>query len=141
LAQDSLETYLRSRMSGVGNQRAKLLVDEFGEDILQVLRKPAAAALEALGTVPGLSSRVATEIKDSWDFNKYRSEPSYDLCDFPSTWSGTLTFLTSSTTTLTQMYQYFEDCHHHNALGSVFNKVIAWSIGNAGCHWIHLELT
>jgi hypothetical protein len=77
--QDSLETYLRSRMSGVGYQRAKLLVDEFGEEILQVLRKPTAAAVEELGTVPGLSSRVASEIKDSWDINKYRSEPSFDF--------------------------------------------------------------
>jgi hypothetical protein len=64
--QDSLETYLRSRMSGV-------------EEILQVLRKPTAAAVEELGTVPGLSSRVASEIKDSWDINKYRSEPSFDF--------------------------------------------------------------
>lgn len=74
--QESLEAYLRGRMTGVGTQRARLLVDEFGEDIQEVLRKPREVALERLKGVPGLSARAAEVIKQSWDTNKWRSERS-----------------------------------------------------------------
>ena len=69
-------------MPGVGPQRARLLVDEFGEDIQDVLRKPRDVALERLRGVPGLSAKVAGDIKQAWDTNKYRSEHTFFLLLF-----------------------------------------------------------
>lgn len=69
-----MQNYLSRRMPGVGSQRARMLVDEFGEGLQDVLRKPTSVALQKLKEVPGLSAKVAADIKAAWDTNKWKSE-------------------------------------------------------------------